>query len=121
LRADAPYVFHGLASRALPLVLLSALCGVGAIVSLHRSSHRFARVLAIGAVATVVCGWGVAQWPYMLPESLTVEDAAAPSPTLWSVLVVFGAAAVIILPALALLYWLDQRSLLDTEEEPAPS
>jgi cytochrome bd ubiquinol oxidase subunit II len=72
-------------------------------------------------VATVVWGWGVAQWPYLLPETLKVADGAAPSPALWSVLIVFALAAVIILPSLGLLYWLDQRSLLDIDEEPAPS
>ena len=34
-------------------------------------------------------GWGVAQWPYMLPESLKVSQAAAPIGTLEAVLVVF--------------------------------
>ena len=73
-----PYIFDGLTSRALPLVIVSALCGVGSLVLRLRNAHRGALVLAIGAVATVVVGWGVAQWPYMLPETLKVEQAAAP-------------------------------------------
>jgi cytochrome bd-type quinol oxidase subunit 2 len=44
--------------------------------------------------------------------SLTIGQAAAPGPTLDSVLIVFAIAAVIVLPALALLYWLSQRELL---------
>ena len=115
LHADATYVFHGLTSRALPLVLLSALCGTGSLFLLVRRSHRGARLLAMGAVASVIWAWGVAQWPYILPTSLKVSDAAAPSGTLATVLVVFGVAAVIILPSLALLYVLDQRSLLPEE------
>ncbi len=39
-------------------------------------------MLAIGAVATVVLGWGVAQWDYILPETLNVSEAAAPDGTL---------------------------------------
>ena len=73
-------------------------------------------MLAIGAVATVVVGWGVAQWPYMLPETLKVSQAAAPDPTLWTVLVVFVIAAVVILPSLGLLYVLDQKGLVEFEE-----
>jgi cytochrome d ubiquinol oxidase subunit II len=115
LHADATYVFHGLTSRALPLVIASALCGIGSLLLLARNAHRWARVLSIGAVATIVWGWGVAQWPYLLPESLKVADGAAPDPTLGTVLVVFAVAAVTILPALGLLYVLDQRSLLDAE------
>ena len=115
LRADARYVFDGLTSRALPLVLLSALCGVGSLVLLRRRAHRGARVAAMGAVASIVWAWGVAQWSYILPTSLKVSAAAAPSATLGTVLVVFGVAAVVIVPSLALLYVLDQRSLLPEE------
>ena len=69
----------------------------------------------MGAVATVVVGWGVAQWPYILPTSLKVSQAAAPDPTLTTILVVFVVAAIVILPSLGLLYVLDQKSLLDVD------
>jgi cytochrome bd ubiquinol oxidase subunit II len=115
LRSDARYVFDGFTARALPLVLVSALCGVGSLVLLVRRVPRGARVLAMGAVASIIWGWGVAQWPYILPTGLKVSAAAAPSATLATVLVVFGVAAVVIVPALALLYVLDQRSLLPEE------
>jgi cytochrome d ubiquinol oxidase subunit II len=115
LRADARYVFDGLASRALPLVVLSSLCGIGSLALLLRRSPRGARLLAIGAVASVIWAWGVAQWPYVLPTSLKVSAAAAPQATLTTVLVVFGVATVVIVPSLALLYVLDQRSLLPEE------
>jgi len=120
LRDDARYVFDGLTSRALPLVILSAICGVGSIVLLVRHNHRFARVLAIGAVASVVVAWGVAQWPYMLPETLKVSQAAAPDPTLATVLIVFVIAAIVILPSLGLLYVLDQKGLVEVEEATPP-
>jgi cytochrome d ubiquinol oxidase subunit II len=114
---DARYLFDGLTSRALPLVILSGLCGTGSLFLLVRFRHeaRGARMLSMGAVATIVVGWGVAQWPYMLPTSLKVSQAAAPDPTLETVIVVFILAAVLILPALALLFVLDQRSVLPEE------
>jgi len=122
LRADADYLFDRLTGVALPIVILSGLFGIGSLVLLLRRHHRGARVLAIGAVATVIVAWGVAQWPYLLPESLTISAAAAPDATLASVLIVFGLAVVIILPALGLLYYLDQRSLLDADAaEPGPT
>jgi len=120
LHDDAKYVFDGLTSRALPLVILSAICGLGSIVLLHRDAHRGARLLAMGAVATVVAGWGVAQWPYLLPTTLKVQAAAAPDATLISVVVVFLLAAVICLPSLGLLYVLDQKSLLEADESASP-
>jgi cytochrome d ubiquinol oxidase subunit II len=67
----------------------------------------------MAAVAAVVWAWGVAQHPYLLPETLTIEAGAAPEATLTALLVVFGAAVLIVGPALVLLYTLHQRSLLD--------
>jgi cytochrome bd ubiquinol oxidase subunit II len=122
LGADARYLFDGLASRALPLVILSVLSGVGALVLLVRNAARGARVLAVIAVASIIIGWGVAQWPYVLPETLTFSAAAAPTGTLAAVLVVVALAAVIVVPGFALLYVLDQKSLLPEEgvdDEPA--
>jgi cytochrome bd ubiquinol oxidase subunit II len=115
LRADASYLFDGLTSRALPLVILSVVCGIAALVLLLRDAPRGARVLAVLAVASVVVSWGVAQWPYLLPESLTVSAAAAPSGTLTAVLAAVVLAAVIVLPGFVLLYVLDQKGLLPEE------
>ena len=111
LHVDATYLYHGLTSRALPLVSSPA-CGIVSLVLLVRGSAPIARLFSVGAVATVVIAWGVAQWPYMLPTSLKVSTAAAPTGTLEAVLVVFAVVAVTILPALGLLYILDQKSLL---------
>jgi len=69
----------------------------------------------MGAVAAVIWAWGVAQWPYLLPTRLTVAEAAAPTATLVAVSIAFGLAVLICLPSLALLYVLDQRSLLDAD------
>jgi cytochrome d ubiquinol oxidase subunit II len=118
LRPDARYLFDGLTSRALPLVVLSVVCGAGALVLLVRDATRGARLLAVVAVASIVCSWGVAQWPYLLPESLTISAAASPTGTLAAVLVAVALAAVIVLPGFALLYVLDQKGLLPEEGAP---
>jgi cytochrome d ubiquinol oxidase subunit II len=67
------------------------------------------------AVAAIVVAWGIAQWPYMLPTSLTVDQAAAPTSTLEAVLVVFAIAVVVIVPSIGLLFYLDQKTLLPEE------
>ena len=115
LREDAPYVFDGLTSRAAPLVALSAICGAAAVVLLIRGTPRGARMLAVVAVASIVFSWGLAQWPYLLPESLTISEAASPTGTLTAVLVAVALAAVIVIPGFTLLYVLDQKSLLPEE------
>jgi cytochrome bd ubiquinol oxidase subunit II len=112
---DAPYVYDGLTSRALPVVALSVLSGGAALLLLLRRVHRGSRLAAVVAVAAVVVAWGVAQWDYLLPESLTVAAGAAPSGTITAVLVATGLAVVVLVPAFGLLYVLDQRSLLPEE------
>ena len=119
LRNDARFVFDGLTAEGLPLVIASAVCGAGALALLARGTRRGIRELAVGAVVTVIWGWGVAQYPYLLPQDLTIEDGAATSATLTWVLGVFGVAVLLVIPALALLYTLTQRSLLEVEREPA--
>jgi cytochrome d ubiquinol oxidase subunit II len=115
LHSDAAYLYHGLTTRALPIVILSAICGTASLVLLVREDHRGARLFAIGAVTTVIVAWGVAQWDYILPQTMTVSQAAAPSGTLGAILVVTGLAVLFIFPALGLLYTLDQRGLLPGE------
>ena len=120
LSDDATYLFDGLTSRALPLVILSAVSGVGALFLLAREARRGARLAAVVAVGSVLVAWGVAQWDYLLPTTLTISAAAAPSGTITAVLVATGLAVVLIVPAFGLLYVLDQKSLLPEEGAPEP-
>jgi cytochrome bd ubiquinol oxidase subunit II len=116
LRADARYIYDGLTSDALPLVLASAAFGLAALALLWRRARRGVRPLAVGAVVAVIWGWGVAQHPYLLPQKLKIADGAAADATLTAVLIVFAVAVVVVLPALGLLYMLDQRSGLEETE-----
>jgi cytochrome d ubiquinol oxidase subunit II len=113
LHADARYLFDRLTDQALPLVVVSALCGLGVLGLLLRGGHRpGARPLSVAAVVAVIWGWGVAQFPYLLPTSLKISQSSAPDPTLDAVFIVFAIAVVVVLPALGLLYWLSQKELL---------
>jgi cytochrome d ubiquinol oxidase subunit II len=115
VRNDATYIFDGLTSRALPLVVVSALSGLAALLLLRGQPRRGGRLAAVIAAGALVVGWGVAQWDYLLPESLTVSQAAAPTGTITAVLVAAGLAVLLIVPAFALLYTLDQKGLLQEE------
>jgi cytochrome d ubiquinol oxidase subunit II len=111
LRADAPRLFHQLLGPGLPLVLVSAGCGLAALL-LPAAPPRLLQLLAVLAVAAVVLGWGVAQYPYLLGTHLPIGAAAAPGATLWALAVVASAAALLVLPAFALLFSLQQRGRL---------
>jgi cytochrome bd ubiquinol oxidase subunit II len=121
LHRHARYVFDGLTHDGLPLVILSALCGISVLVLLQRRAQRGARVLAVGAVASVVWGWAIAQHPYLLPKDLTISAGAAPSATLTALLVVFGVAVLLVIPAFVLLFTLAQRSVVEERPSPRPS
>jgi cytochrome bd ubiquinol oxidase subunit II len=115
MRSDAKYIFDGLTSRALPLVVVSAIAGVVALVLLRGRPRPGGRVAAVVAAGALVLGWGVAQWDYLLPETLTVSQAGAPAGTITAVLVAAVLAVLLIVPAFALLYTLDQKGLLPEE------
>jgi len=108
LRDDAPTLADGLAGRAAPLVVISAVAGAATLVFLWRRSYLAARIAAVGAVASVVTGWGVGQYPWLLVDQVRIEDAAGADATLEALLVVVGLAGVIVVPALVFLYRLTQ-------------
>jgi cytochrome d ubiquinol oxidase subunit II len=119
LHREGRFVFDGLKGDALPLVIASFACGIAVLVLLQRGGRRWARVLAAGAVVAVIWAWGVAQHPYLLPQVLTIDAAAAPGATLTTLLIVFGVAVLVVLPSLGLLFTLVQRNFVEETERPA--
>lgn len=115
LRQDARFIYDGLTSwPGIALVILSGICGLAALGLLVTGRNRGLRVAAVGAGVTMIWGYFAAAFPYMLPTSLTISDAAGASATLTEVIVVFGIAAVTCVPALILLYALSQKSTLES-------
>ncbi|MDX6606434.1 MAG: cytochrome bd ubiquinol oxidase subunit [Solirubrobacterales bacterium] len=114
LRQDARFIYDGLTSwPGIALVVLSGVCGLAALGLLVSGRSRGLRVAAVGAAVSMIWGYFAAAFPYMLPTSLKISAAAGPSATLISVIVVFLAAAALVVPSLILLYVLSQRSALE--------
>jgi cytochrome bd ubiquinol oxidase subunit II len=113
---DAATLSAGLLGRALPLLVVAGLAGTTTLVLLYRripgaddrKTFAFARVSAALAVAAVIAGWGVGQYPWMLVGQLTIREAAGATPTLTALLVVVVLAGVIVLPPLGYLLWFTQ-------------
>ncbi|HYZ68958.1 MAG TPA: cytochrome d ubiquinol oxidase subunit II [Mycobacterium sp.] len=105
---DAPTLSHGLLRAGLPLLVIAALAGVSTLVLVYRRSCSVARFFAAAAVGSVVAGWGVGQYPWMLVDQLTIDDAAGAKATLVGLLVVVVLAGIVVLPALAYLLYLTQ-------------
>ncbi len=128
LRTSERAVYDHLTGRALPLVVVAGVCGLAVLVLV--SAGRIApvrvvalvRVIAALGVAAVVWGWGVAQYPVLLPgTSVTLTDAGAPDATLVAIVVLFIAAAILVGPSFGLLYALQGRRLLGADEHETAS
>ena len=108
IKHDSPTLADRLLGPAAPLVVASAVAGATTLVLLYRRRYSHARLGAVAAVASVVIGWGVAQYPWMLVDEVTIEDAAGAPATLRGLLVVVALAGIIVVPALAYLFRLTQ-------------
>jgi cytochrome d ubiquinol oxidase subunit II len=109
LAGDAPALYDGLVSRALPLVILSALAGFVSLVLLYRRRFGAARLTAGLAVGSVLWGWAVAQYPNLLVASLTIGQASATEATLVALLASLLVGAVLVVPSMVALFVLSQR------------
>ncbi|MGH3207277.1 MAG: cytochrome d ubiquinol oxidase subunit II [Trebonia sp.] len=114
LRDSDRLVFDRLTSgRALPFVVVAGVCGLAVFALLAFGWPKASRGLAALGVAAIVWGWGVAQYPVVLPgTSVTLSNAGAPDATMVAIIVVFIVAVVLVGPSFALLYALQGRRLL---------
>lgn len=109
IRSDATTLSDGLLGRGLPLIIISALAGSATLALLASRRWNAARFTAILAVASVVIGWAVAQYPDLLVDHATLESTAGARPTLIGLVIVFGVAGMTAVPALVWLYILVNR------------
>ncbi len=115
LAIDADTLVDGLLGRGVALLIISGVAGLASVALLLRHRLQLARISAVVAVASVVGGWGVGQYPWVLVDEVTIEDAAGDPATLWGLLIAFAIAGVLVLPSLGYLYLLTDRSVLGTE------
>jgi cytochrome bd ubiquinol oxidase subunit II len=111
-------LLHRLTGRALPLVIVAGLAGVVVLALLTAGRPRGIRVLAALGVAAVVWGWGVAQYPSLLPGTpVTLSNAGAPHATLVALVVLFALVALLVGPSFLLLFSLHGRQVLRMGDE----
>jgi cytochrome d ubiquinol oxidase subunit II len=102
LSRDIPFVGGRLvaASWAMPLHLLTGIAAVAAFWALWTRRFRLARVAAGAQVTCILWGWGLAQFPYLLPPDLSIAAAAAPAVTLRLTAIAVAGGAVLLFPSL---------------------
>jgi cytochrome bd ubiquinol oxidase subunit II len=112
LHGSAPYLWHRLFGPALPAVAVSVAAGVAALALIFLNRPNLLRIAAGLAVVGVVAGWGVAQYPYLLPGQLTLTAGAEPLSGQQAELAVMILAAALVVPSFVWLYWLQQHGRL---------
>lgn len=105
---DAPTLAAGLRDHASPLLAIALVGGVATLVLVYRRRFAAARFPAAAAVGSVITGWGVGQYPWILVDTLTISEAAGAGATLQALLIVVALAGVVVLPSLGYLLWLTQ-------------
>jgi cytochrome bd ubiquinol oxidase subunit II len=105
-RREAPRL--GLGLTTLPAAALlhgaTAAAAVTAIAALFARSYRVARLAAAAQIACILWGWAFAQYPYLIPPSLTIEAAAAEPVTLRLTLAALAGGALVLFPSLGYLF-----------------
>jgi cytochrome d ubiquinol oxidase subunit II len=121
--SEAPLLWSELFGRALPVVIVTMVVGLGAATSLLLRRYRLARVLIILETALLLGAWGLAQLPYLIPPDVTLDNAASPDASLIALLVSTAIGMVLLLPSLWFLFHVfkgrDQVAVADlASEEP---
>ena len=84
------------------------------LIRVRRTARSATRLLgAASNAAIVVWGWGIAQYHYSLPQSLTIAAREGGPATLQWLVIVVVAAVLLVIPALVLVFRLDQHSRLE--------
>jgi cytochrome bd ubiquinol oxidase subunit II len=99
-------LWDGLRARAWPLVGISIGAGLGSLGALLRWHFTLAALSAGAAVATVVWGWGIAQYPLLIPPAVTVGGAKGPETVLWAMTGGMAGGTILLVPSLAYLFYL---------------
>jgi cytochrome d ubiquinol oxidase subunit II len=83
--------------------VLAGAAAVTALVSLWRRKYRVARLSAAAQVSLILWGWALAQYPFVIPSTLTIRQAAAPAVTLKLLLVGLAIGSAVLIPSLVYL------------------
>lgn len=107
LAADgAPQIREGLIGKpwSIPFHAVTGGAAIAAIYALWTRRYRLARLAAIGQVALIIGGWGLAQFPHLVIPDVTIASSAAPDSVLVPTLIVLGIGSLLLAPAFFFLY-----------------
>ncbi len=103
---EAPRVRWGLTVShwALAVHVVTGIAAVTTIFALWQRRWTLARFAAAAQVSLILWGWALAQYPYLIPQTLTIRNAASPRATLELLAWALMAGAMVLLPSLLYLF-----------------
>jgi cytochrome bd ubiquinol oxidase subunit II len=104
VRSEAKILWDGMVHKGWPLAVASAAGGVVSLAGLVRGRLNIARAGAGVAVASVVVGWGISQWPYIIVPDVDAADAAASAGALRPLAISSAVGAILLVPSLLILF-----------------
>ncbi|MCZ6688796.1 MAG: cytochrome d ubiquinol oxidase subunit II [Planctomycetota bacterium] len=106
MATTATALWEGFLDRALSIVALSLASGLFSLGALWLRRFTAAALSAGVAAATIIVGWGLAQYPALVPPSITIASAKSPDSVIIASLWVIGGGAILVLPSLGFLIYL---------------
>ena len=99
-----PVLREGMLRRAWPVIGVSLASGIFSLWAIYSGRINSGVIGASITSATVVMGWGVAQYPYLIPGVWSAEASASPVNVLRIILVCILVGAIFLLPSLYFLW-----------------
>ncbi len=101
---QAPWLWQGLLAHAWPYAIAAILSGSLVLLTLVQHKYRLAGFFVILETTLMLFSWGIAQYPYILPPTLTIEQAANAPQVVTTLLIVMIIGMLIVIPSLLFLF-----------------
>jgi len=116
VHSDASQLYQRLTHRSIALIATSIAMGLLSLLLLARRRYIAVRASAALAVAALLWGWAIAQYPQLLP-GLNLDQAAAPQAAMQATAITTAIGLLVLTPALAWLFILFQRGTDDSDNQ----
>jgi cytochrome d ubiquinol oxidase subunit II len=117
---EADAAGHGRHVAIWGLQLVTFGVAIAALWAIRARVFRAAQVLVIFQAALIVAGWGLAQYPYLIPPDITIDLAAAPHTTLRALTLTLAGGAVVLFPSFYFLFYVFKGDILRPSKSASP-
>jgi cytochrome d ubiquinol oxidase subunit II len=100
----APALWDGMLGHGIPLIVITMLVGLATAGALWLKRYALARALVVVETAFILSTWGLSQYPFLIPPSITIDSGANEPNVIRDLLIAFAVGAVILLPSLYYLF-----------------